>query len=490
VFVGGFSLEAAETVCAGEELGRDEVLELLANLVDKSLVMARDEDGEARYHLLETVRQYAREKLSESGETEQFRDWHAGYFLELAEEAEPELKSAWQVAWLERLEVEHDNLRAMMAWLLKRGELEEAARLGWALWLFWGIRGHFAEGRRSMEQTLRARGGAALPATARAKALYVEGMMANYQGDHRSAEPLVGESLGLFRELNDKLGTAYALSNAAFAATGQRQHERAVTLIEEAVDLFLEEGEKWGAAIELGFLAVAWRNRGDHGRAKRLAERGLALSREVGERQAISTALYTLATLAQAERNHGRARDLFEEGLTISAELGNETDVAHYLEGLAAVAASEGTIVRAARLWGAEEALLEKIEVGVHTYVPDRSLHQSQITAAQARLGEGAFAAAWAEGRTMSPERAIEYALEQEAAPEPAATPQTYPAGLSARETEVLRLVATGLSSAEVAGKLFLSARTVEWYLGSVYRKLGLHSRTEATRFAVEHGLL
>jgi DNA-binding NarL/FixJ family response regulator len=341
-----------------------------------------------------------------------------------------------------------------------------------------------------MEQTLWAKGGAALSATARARALYVEGMMANYQGDHRSAEVLLEESLGLFRGLNDKLGTAYALSNAGFAALGQGQPQRAITLTEEAVDLFLEEGEKWGAAIELGFLAVAWRNRGDRARAKSLAEQGLALSREVGERQAISTALYTLATLAQAELDRERARDLFEEGLTISAELGNETDVANYLEGLAAVAASEGAIARAARLWGAEEALLEKIEVGVHTYVPDRSLHRSQIAAARARLGEGAFEAAWTEGRAMTPERAIEYALEREAAPEPSATPRSYPAGLSAREAEVLRLVATGMTNAEAAGELFLSVRTVEWYLGSIYRKLGMHSRTEATRFAVEHGLL
>ena len=169
--------------------------------------------------------------------------------------------------------------------------------------------------------------------------------------------------------------------------------------------------------------------------------------------------------------------------------MGNETDVARYLEGLAAVAASGGRIVRAARLWGAEEALLEKIEVGVHTYVPDRSLHRSQIAAARVRFGEEAFAAAWAEGRKLTSEQAIGYALDRSAAPE-GATLETYPARLSAREAEVLRLVATGLTNAEVAQKLFLSSRTIEWYLSSIYRKVGLHSRTEAARFAVEHGLL
>jgi predicted ATPase/DNA-binding CsgD family transcriptional regulator len=490
VFVGGFTLEAAESVCAGEDLERGEVLELLSHLVDKSLVLVAEQDREARYRLLETVRQYVREKLSESDEEGQVQERHAGYYLALAEEAEPELKGAGQVAWLERLEREHDNLRAAMRWLLGRGELEEAARLGWALWLFWGIRAHFAEGRRWMEQALSARGSAAMPASARAKALYVAGMMANYQGDHRSAEPIVQESLGLFKELEDKLGTAYALSNSGYVALGQGQYQRAITPMEEAVDLFLEEEEKWGAAIELGFLAVAWRNQGDHGRAKRLAERGLALSREVGERQTITSALYTLAILAQAERDHERAKDLFEEGLKLSAELGNEADVAHCLEGLASIAGAEGSIARAARLWGAEEALLEKIEAAVYTYVSDRSLHQSQVAAARSQLDEGAFKAAWAEGRAMSLEQAVEYALEQEdAAPEPAAS-EPYPAGLSAREADVLRLVASGLTNAEVAKELFLSSRTVDWHLSSIYRKLGFHSRTEAARFAVEHDLL
>jgi DNA-binding CsgD family transcriptional regulator len=190
--------------------------------------------------------------------------------------------------------------------------------------------------------------------------------------------------------------------------------------------------------------------------------------------------------VAQAERDYERARDLFEEGLTVSAELGNEADIVHCLEGLASVAGAEGRIVRAARLWGAEEALLEEIEA-VYTYVPDRSINRSQV-AARSKIDEAAWGAAWAEGRAMTREQTIEYALEQEAAPEPAA-PEAYPAGLSVREAEVLRLVATGLSNAEVAEKLFISSRTVDWHLGSIYRKLGIHSRAEATRFASEHAL-
>jgi predicted ATPase/DNA-binding CsgD family transcriptional regulator len=489
VFAGGFTLEAAESVCAGEQLQRDEVLELLSPLVDKSLVVAQERDRTARYRLLETIRQYGREKLEEAGEAARVREQHAGYYLAVAEEAKPELKGDRQITWLERLETEHGNLRVAMAWLLERGESELAARLGWALWLFWGIRTHLAEGRRSMEQALSAGGSAAMTASARAKALYVAGMMANYQGDHLSADPLVQEGLRLCKELEDRVGTAYALSNAGYVALGKGQFQQAITVIEEAADLFLQEGEKWGAAIELGFLAVAWRNRGDHERARRLAERALAISREIGERQATTSALYTLAILAQSEGEDERARNLFEEGLRLSAELGNEADVAHCLEGLASMYGAEGKIVRAARLWGAEEALLEKLEDAVYTYVPDRALHRRQVAAARPQVDEAAWTASWTEGRVMSLEQAVEYALEQEPASDPAA-PESHLGGLSAREADVLRLVATGLTTAEVAEELFLSSRTVDWHLSSIYRKLGLHSRTEASRFAAEHGLL
>ena len=487
VFAGGFTLDAAESVCAGEGLERDAVLDLLSHLVDKSLVRMREESGEARYRLLETIRQYGREKLSGSGEAEKFRERHAGYYLALAEAAEPELKGAWQVAWLERFEQEHDNLRAAISWSLERSNLQDAARLGWALWLFWWIRGHFAEGRRPMDQALLGEGNAAMPASARAQALYVAGTMACGQGDHRSAEPLLDESATLFRELGDRRGVAYALGSAAVLAITQERYERGIVYSEEATDLFLEVGDKWGAAPMLGCSAVGWLNRGEHGRANSLAERGLALCRETGDKHGTSIALNTLAGVAQAERNYERARDLFEEGLTVSAELGNQADVVHCLAGLASIAAAEGTIVRAACLWGAAEALFEKIEA-VYAYVPDRSLHRSQVTA-RSLIEEAAWEAAWAEGRTMSPEQAIAYALDHSATPE-TASPETYPAGLSAREADVLRLIATGLTNAEVAEKLFLSSRTVEWHLSSIYRKLGLHSRSEATRFAAEQGLL
>ena len=255
VFAGGLTLEAAEAVGAGSSIDVDNVLDLLSRLVEKSLVVAEaGAQGASRYRMLEPVRQYARERLEERGETEAVRRRHAALFLALAEEAEPGLRGPWQASWVKRLERERDNLRAAMAWLLGRGELEEAARLGWALWLFWWVRGRFTEGRSWMEEALAKR--SAMPATARARALFVAGMMADGQADRRSAEPLIEESLRLFRDLGDKLGHGCALGSAGLVEVGRGQNERGIALLEEAADLFFEVDERFAAGFMLNFSAA------------------------------------------------------------------------------------------------------------------------------------------------------------------------------------------------------------------------------------------
>ena len=217
VFAGGFTLEAAEAVCSGfpadNELGQGEVLDGLSRLVDKSLVFVAERGGGARYRLLETIRQYGREKLEVSGEAEEIRRRHAGFFLELAERAGPELKGPRQGEWLECLDTEHDNLRAAMRWMDEEGEAEDAARLAWALWLFWFHRGHQEEGRRWIEGVL-AKGGA-LSTDLRAKVLYADGAMSWGLRESSDTIRLLEESRALFRQAKDRHGEALAL-----AATG------------------------------------------------------------------------------------------------------------------------------------------------------------------------------------------------------------------------------------------------------------------------------
>jgi len=231
--------------------------------------------------------------------------------------------------------------------------------------------------------------------------------------------------------------------------------------------------------------------RGDRERATRKFEEALALGRRRADRLATSIALYNLAQLALGEADHELALNTLTEGSTLSLQMGDLANLSYFLEGLAVVAAACGEVERSARLFGAAEGSMEEAGGPVYNYyMPDRALYERTKAAARSRLDDAAWTAAWAEGRAMSPKRAVEYALEQEyAAPEQAA-PELHPAGLSTREAEVLRLVATGLTNAEVAEKLFLSSRTVGWHLASIYRKLGLHSRTGATRFAAENDLL
>jgi predicted ATPase/DNA-binding CsgD family transcriptional regulator len=487
VFAGGFSLEAAESVCIGEDVERVEVLGLLSHLVDKSLVVAREEGGESRYRLLETVRQYGREKLEASADAEEARRRHTGFYLALAEEAEPRLKGHQQVEWMERLEVENQNLRAATQRLLEKGEIETVVRLAWALRLFWYQRGHQGEGHRYAAAVLQVND--ALPTVARARAYLVAAVMSYGFESLGRTQQLWEESFALFERTEDKFGLALAMGGVGIIAMLQDDTERASTFMEDSVNLFRELGDKWGVSSVLMYLGMVPFNRGDYEEATRYFEEALALSREIGNRQSGYVSLHNLAQTAEARGDHERAMQLYAEGMRLAVEISDEAHAAYCLEELARLVGIRSEPERPVRLLGASESLLEAAGAPLYAYARDRDLYERWMEELRSRLGETAFRAAWAEGRAMSPEHAIEYALEKEATPGLTA-PESYPAGLSAREVEVLRLVAGGLTNAEVAEKFFLSSRTVDWYMSSIYRKLGCHTRAEAVRFAAEHDLL
>ncbi len=489
VFGGGFTLEAVETVCAGEDLERAEVLGLLSHLVDKSLVMVREEGDEARFGLLETVRQYGREKLDESMEEDEARRRHAEYYVDLAEEAERELSGPDQARWLTRLKSEHDNLRAALSWSLgERGDAEPGVRLAAALWPFWFARGYVSEGRRWLDSAISQSGPTAT--AARAKALSGAGWLAAFQDDYGVAKVLIEEGLALYRELGDKEGVASSIAYLGFVAVlGQRDDVPVATLLEEAKAFRPELRDRRTVAYLLVLEGLVALNLGDLEQTVALHEEGLALYREVSDALGVVACLTNMGLVTLAQGDHGRATRLLRESLISAWDLDHKLYIQYSIVGLAGVAASQGWPIRAARLWGIAEGMSETYGTQFPPAVRSLIDYEGRVAAVRSQLDEAAWTAAWAEGRAMSPEQAAEYALEGEPAPEPAA-PEPYPAGLSAREVEILRLVATGLTDAEVAGKLFISPRTVNWHLSAIYRKLGFHSRTEATRFAVEHGLL
>jgi predicted ATPase/DNA-binding CsgD family transcriptional regulator len=488
LFAGGFTLEAAEAVCAGGDLGREEVLDLLTQLVDKSLVVVGERDGQARYGMLETLRQYGREKLEGSDEAGGARARHAAWYLGLAEEAEPELKGQGQLAWLGRLETEHDNLRAAMRFLLEEGEIESAVRLAWALWLFWYLHGHQGEGYRYAGELLDETD--ALPTLMRAKALIVRGNMSYGLESVEGTRRLFEDAAALSRQTGNGVDLAIALAGLGVTAMQQGDMQRASAHFEEALRLYRKAANKWGVSYALAHLGMAPLSRGDHAGATRYFVEALAISREIGYRLSGYISLYSLASSSRALGEDERARQLYIEGLTLAAEAEDKANAAYCLEGVAGLIAERGELERAARLFGASEALLEAVGAPIYAHVQDRTLYEEAVEALRSRLGGGSFEAAWAEGRAMPLERAVGYALEGPKAPEGAEeAPQAYPAGLSAREAEILRLLARGMTNARIAEELFISPSTVNGHLTSAYRKTGSHSRAEAARFVLEHGL-
>ncbi|MGQ0550547.1 MAG: ATP-binding protein [Armatimonadota bacterium] len=448
VFVGGFTLETVEAICTGGDVDKSEVLNLLAHLVDKSLVVMGEQDGEARYRLLETVRQYGWERLLEAGEAEVTCGRHQDWYLGLAEKAEPELEGAQQLAWLERLDVEYDNLRAALEWS-KRGERgpEPGLRLAGALWFFWFVRGYLSEGRTWLEGALaRSVGSSTSP---RAKALFYGGVLALLQDDYRLAAALSEEGLLLCQELGHKRGIALAQVPLGLVAFRQANYGRATALFEQSLALFRELGDRWGIALSFWGLGIMALYQGDFGRAKRMFDDSLTVFRQLGNRWGIAFSASRLAIVARREDDYERAAALFEEslslqrdlrdkwgmafslhnlglvvhyqgdherairlcmeGLILMREVGDKWWISQCLTGLGGVILAQRRQELAARLLGAAEALRDALGVPIP---PDlRHEIDRNVTTIRDALGDEAFAAAWTEGRTMTLEQAIEYAL-------------------------------------------------------------------------------
>ncbi len=371
VFWDGWTLDAAEAVCADAEgqevISPNEVLDWLARLVDKSLVVADEQDGEARYRLLETIRQYARDKLLEAGSTEaeRVRGRHLNFFLRLAAEAEPEVRRADQLSWLARLETEHGNLRAALKWALGSRDIERGLRLAAALSRFWYLRGHWKEGREWLEQMLletareAASSQAALWRSARAKALYGAAWLMDESGRDI---PLYEESLSLCRELGDKWGTAFSLRGLGATTAYRGNPEQGEPLLEESLTLFKELGDPWGMAVVLFSLAWVASNRDDNQTAQAMWDESLSLFRQVGDRWGIAVVLGGLGYIARLQGHYQKAAALSEESLTLFRELGDKAGVAVSLSRLGNVALRRGDYRQAVTIL--EEGLVLQKERG------------------------------------------------------------------------------------------------------------------------------
>jgi hypothetical protein len=418
VFAGGWTLEAAEAVCEGEGIEQWEILELQSHLIDKSLVLAEaGVGGETRYRLLGTIRQYAWDRLVEAGEAARLPTRHRDWFLELVEKAESELRGPDQALWLDRLELEHDNLQAALEWSqTDEGGAEPGLRMAGALYRFWYVRGYLSEGRQWLEAALVRSSGAA--SSARAKVLQGAGAMALNQADPERGGELLDEALALYRGLGDKSGVARTLNTIALGELDKGQAEHAAVHFEEGLGLSREIGAKNLICRLLNNLGELSRLRGDLEGARGRYEELLEINRGV-DNQTKAIGLLNLGLVALSQSDFAAAQSYFREGLATCRKLKDKLSVAGVLEGLAGVRGRQGQPERAAKLLGAADAVRKATNYVLSA--ADRADYQGSVEAVRAALGEKAFASAWAEGQAMPLEQAIEYALEEE--PSQAASP-------------------------------------------------------------------
>ena len=366
VFTGGFTLDAVEAVCGADEarddapasqptlspLNRCSTLDVFASLGDHSLLRTLEPtDGAARWSMLETVREYAQECLTASAEEPCVRQAHAAYFCALAECAEPELTGPARALWLDRLETEHDNLRAALAWAVTQ-DATTALRLAGALWRFWYVRGYLREGRDWAEAALAQAGGS--PAQ-RARALYTAGDLAQEQGDYEHATPLLEEGRDAAIQAGEPEIAARCLSGLAFIARNQGSYETADGLLREALALQRDLGDRRAIACTLGNLGGLAQNRRDEAEAEQLLAEALVSFRALGDRPMAADIMANLAILANQQGEHPRAAGLAEEALETYRAQGDRQGSATVLVALANAARGEGNRLEARTLY--EEAL-------------------------------------------------------------------------------------------------------------------------------------
>jgi len=341
VFAGGWTLDAADEVCMDADGADGTALDVLTSLIDKSLVLAEERNGATRCRLLETVRQYARDRLLEHDDIGRWRDRHLAYFLRLAEDAEPHLVDSGQQAWLDRLDTEHENLRSALAWSSgEGGDAVAGLRIAGALWLFWSVRGYPGEGRGWLTSLLAT----ALDASAasRAKALGAAGALAREQGDYESAQTLQQESLAIWRESGDRRGIASALSSMGSLARVRSDYAAAKTLQMESLAIRREMNDRQGIATCLNSLGVLARELGDYPTARRYYEESMEIDRQLGDLRSLAVSLNNLGGMASDQGDNDAARALHGESLAIRRDLGDRGGIASSLTNLGDVAGKLG----------------------------------------------------------------------------------------------------------------------------------------------------
>ncbi len=520
-------MEAAEHVGTDVNSPASVVDSMEALLAGSLLHRGEQPDGLIRFNLLETVREFALERLQREGEVEAAMAAHAAWCLAFMATVSPELRMSTSSLILDRIEVEHDNFRAALSWALEH-DAELALRLASELGPFWSKRCHWGEGRNWLKQALQTGGGEGT--TARVIAANQAGTLATDQSDHEEARHFLQLGLGMadqlgdlriaatalrglgiiasnesefvdadryfsealegFRAAGDKNGIAKCLNDLGLIASRQGDQDRAIGLQEESLPIARGVGDDWHVCIVLGNLGGAYYDRGDYARGEILSKEALDLSRQLGDTFGVAVNLYNLGNCAMQSGDTAAALEHYRETLRTTCELGEQHLASRVLDRLAIAMHKIDLSRQASRLFGAASAVRKAIDD--HLYADEEEFITARTHEVRDALGEGIFVAAWDSGRSLPFDVAMTEAMGfAEAALPLARVPQTPAiAGLTRREQDVLRLVADGRSDKEIADALFVTRRSASKYVSAVLGKLGVVSRTAAAALVVRESPL
>jgi predicted ATPase/class 3 adenylate cyclase len=409
VFARGGNLEQLEPVCGpAEDVGGD-VVESLDQLADQSLLRRLPDFDEPRFLMLQTIRDFATERLEESGEAHLIRDRHVKAFIALAQEAQPHLFGPRRKEWLDRLEDDHDNFRAALDWTVASGDARSAMELSTGIWRFWQMRGHLHEGRRRMDEVLAMPNSGEFPKE-RLTALEAAGGLAYWQADMQVAQRFYDECLALTRTLGDDRALANALYNAAFPrVVGRQAIAEAQLMLEEALPLFRKIGDQTGIARALWGIGNALYFARENADARPVLEEAVALNRKLDDRFGLGWSVHTLGLVTFNLGDFERSRDSWIEAIHLFAAAGDVPGMVLQLDNLSALARHDGDFLRAGRLWAAASAHQESSGTGL-----GRLLREEEARSGREGLNDEEAARVWAEGQAMSLEQAVAYALEIE----------------------------------------------------------------------------
>jgi predicted ATPase/DNA-binding CsgD family transcriptional regulator len=484
VFSGGFELDAAEVVCSGDGIEREAVFDLVASLVDKSIIMRDEHDHLVRYRLLETIREYGEERLREAGDLQALRRRHRDWYAQLTGRADARWFGSDQAESIRRLRREHANLRSALEFCVSmESDGEAALRMAASLENYWFVHGFLGEARLWLGRALLRESTAG---RARAKALRVDAWLALLHGDQQAQERLT-EARELAEHLPDPLEIAYVTQIEASAAMFAGDLRRAAALFEDALVRFrtlsARSGEMW-SLLSVGLAAGLG---DDRDRAYEALEECITVTAASGDVWWRSHALWALGLLAWRDNDLDRAAEFEKESLRLKRSLEEQWGYALSLEAMAWIVASQRQYERSAQLLGAADGVWRRMRVSIAAVFRGMgAFHDQCVTRCTEHLGKPAYEAAFRRGAQLSSAEAVEFALEEKSAAQPSGNPATAPSPLTRREREIADLVAEGLSNREIAASLVIAQRTAEGHVEHILSKLGFTSRVQVAAWVAE----